>query len=147
MSHLPDEQTLNQLKSLPINDLQLLLTFAGQSRTGKRYELIEHCYTLIKSSKTIREKFEELYNKRFGQGDIPTIPYPKDLKNTLRTTHQQHLNIDVRFFPLTFNEELCLISQPHPVPPVKQLANGSQSLANFYFLLSAQQASGLIVKE
>lgn len=144
MSHLIDEQSLLQLKSLSINDLQLLLTYAGQSRTGKRYELIENCYTLIKSSKTIRDKFEELYNKRFGQGDMPTIPYPKDLKNTLRTTHQQHLNIDVRFFPLTFNEELCLISQPHPIPPVKQLANGSQSLANFYFLLSAQQASGML---
>jgi hypothetical protein len=147
MSHLPDEQSLLQLKSLSINDLQLLLTFAGQSRTGKRYELIENCYTLIKSSKIIREKFEELYNKRFGQGEIPTIPYPKDLKNTLRTTHQQHLNIDIRFLPLTFNEELCVISQPHPVPPIKQLANGSQSLANFYFLLTAQQASGLIVHE
>jgi hypothetical protein len=144
MSHLSDEQSLLQLKSLSITDLQLLLTFAGQSRTGKRYELIENCYTLIKSSKTIREKFEELYNKRFGQGELPTIPYPKDLKNTLRTTHQQHLNIDIRFSPLTFNEELCLISQPHPVPPVKQLANGSQSLANFYFLLTAQQASGLM---
>ena len=80
MSHLPDEQAVLQLKSLPITDLQLLLTFAGQSRTGKRHELIEHCYTLIKSSKNIREKFEELYNKRFGPGDLQTIPYPRDHK-------------------------------------------------------------------
>jgi len=143
MSTLPDEHYLLQLKSLPINDLQVLLTFAGQSRTGKRYELLEHCYTLIKSSKIIRDKFEELYNKRFGQGDVPTIPYPKDLKNTLRTTHQQQLNIDIHFFPLTFNEELCMIYQPHPIPSTKLLANGSQNLVNFYFLLSAQQASGL----
>jgi hypothetical protein len=143
MSHFSDEQSLLQLKSLPITDLQLLLTFAGQPRTGKRYELLEHCYALIKSSKIIREKFEELYNKRFGQGDIPTIPYPKDVKNTLKTTHQQQLNIDIRFFPLTFNEEICVIYQPNPIAPVKQLANGSQSLVNFYFLLSAQQASGL----
>ena len=142
MSHLSDEQIILQLKSLSITDLQLLLTFAGQSRTGKRYDLIEHCYSLIKASKIIREKFDELYSKRFGQGDIPTIPYPKDLKNTIRNTHQQHLNIDIRFVPLTFNEELCLISQPYPIPPIKQLANGSQTLVNFYFLLSAQQASG-----
>ena len=143
MSHLIDEQILLQLKSLSITELQLLLTFAGQSRTGKRYDLIEHCFNLIKSSKIIREKFEELFNKRFGQGEMPTIPYPKDLKNTIRTTHQQqHLNIDVHFIPLTFNEEVCLISQPYPIPPIKQLANGSQTLVNFYFLLTAQQASG-----
>jgi hypothetical protein len=142
MSNLSEEHYLIQLKSLPINDLQTLLTFAGQSRTGKRYELLEHCYTLIKSSKLIRDKFEELFNKRFGQGDIPTIPYPKEFKNISKTSHQQQLNIDIRFFPLTFNEELCIISQPHPIPPVKQLINGSQNLVNFYFLLSAQQASG-----
>lgn len=148
MSRLVDEQILLQLKSLPITELQLLLTFAGQSRTGKRYDLIEHCFNLIKSSKIIREKFDELYNKRFGQGEMPTIPYPKDLKNTIRTTHQQqHLNIDVRFIPLTFNEEVCLISQPYPVPPIRQLANGSQTLVNFYFLLTAQQASGEILEE
>jgi hypothetical protein len=146
MSNLSDDHYLVQLKSLSINDLQLLLTFAGQSRTGKRHELIEHCYTLIKSSKIIREKFEELYNKRYGQGDIPTIPYPKDLKNTLKTTYQPQLNIDIRFFPLTFNEELCIISQSHPIPPVKQLPNGTQNLVNFYFLLSAQQASGLKIE-
>lgn len=139
---MSDEQILLQLKSLSIPDLQLLLTFAGQSRTGKRYDLMEHCYTLIKTSKFIREKFDELYNKRFGQGDVPTIPYPKDLKTTIRNTHQQHLNIDIRFSPLPFNEEVCLISQPYPIPPIKQLANGSQTLVNFYFLLSAQQASG-----
>jgi hypothetical protein len=149
MSNLPDEHYLVQLKSLPINDLQLLLTFAGQSRTGKRHELLEHCYALIKTSKIIREKFEELYNKRFGQGDIPTIPYPRDLKNTLKTTHhhshlhQQQSNIDIHFLPFTFNEELCIVSQPQPIPPMKHLPNGSQGLVNFYFVLSAQQASGL----
>ena len=141
MSNLSDEHYLIQLKSLPIHDLQILLTFAGQSRTGKRYELMEHCYTLIKTSKTIREKFDELYNKRFGQGELPTIPYPKDIKT--RTTHTQQLNIDIKFIPLTFNEELCMISQPYPISPIKQLPNGAQNLVNFYFLLSAQQASGL----
>lgn len=136
---MSDEQIFSQLKSFSINDLQSLLTFAGQSRTGKRYDLVENCFKLIKSSKTLRDKFDELANKRFGQGDLPTIPYPKDLK---KNTHQQQLNIDIRFFPLTFNEDLCLISPPFPIPSIKQLPNGTQSLANFYFLLTAQQASG-----
>jgi hypothetical protein len=139
MTSLTDEHYLLQLKSLPINDLQLLLTYAGQSRTGKRQELLEHCYTLIKSSKIIRDKFEELYNKHFDQGDIPTIPYPEDSKNLLNT---KQANIDIRFVPFIFNEELCLISPPHVVPPVKQVPNGSQVLVSFYFLLSIQQASG-----
>lgn len=141
MSTITDENYFLQLKSLPINDLQLLLTYAGQSRTGKRYELIEHCYTLIKSSKLIREKFDELYNKRFGQGDLMTIPYPKNLS---KTTHQQQpLSFDRQFVPLTFNEEICTISHSNLISPSKQLPNGSHNLINFYFLLTAQQASGL----
>ncbi len=148
MNNLTDEQRYLQLQSLPINDLQTLLTFAGQSRTGKRQELIDRCHSLIKSSITIREKCEELHNKRFGQGEKVTIPYPRDSTNTLRTTHHhlhsnQQQNIDIRFAPFTFNEDLCIISPPHTVASTKQPANGSQSLVNFYFLLSAQQASGL----
>lgn len=149
MTNFSEEHYVLQLKSLPINDLQLLLTYSGQSRTGKRHELLERCYTLIKSSKLIRDKLEELYNKRFGQGDLPTIPYPHDSKNPLRIpshhlpSHQQQLNIDIRFFPFTFNEEICMISPPNPIPPVKHISNESQTLVNFYFLLSAQQASGL----
>lgn len=140
MSH---EQYLQQLKSLSINDLQLLLTYAGQSRTGKRYELIEHCYTLIKSSKLIQEKFEELYNKRCGQGDTVTIPYPKDLKNhSQKTQQQQQINHERQFIPLTFNEDICTISHSNLISPSKQLPNGLHTLANFYFLLTAQQASG-----
>jgi hypothetical protein len=142
MTNFTNEHYLLLLKSLPVNDLQLLLTFAGQSRTGKRHELLEHCSNLIKTSKMIREKSEELYNKRFGQGDLPTIPFPRDFKSLSKTKHQQHLNIDIRFFPLTFNEELYIISQSYPIPPVKQMPNGSQALVNFYFLLTAQQASG-----
>ena len=149
MSHLTDEQRYLQLQSLPINDLQTLLTFAGQSRTGKRQELMDRCHSLVNSSITIREKCEELHNKRFGQGEKPTIPYPRDATNTLRTgnNHQhlhsnQQVNVDIRFAPFTFNEDLCVISPPHAVPPSKQTANGPQSLVNFYFLLSAQQASG-----
>ncbi|CAF1034783.1 unnamed protein product [Rotaria sp. Silwood1] len=147
MTNLSDEHYVLQLKSLSINDLQLLLTYSGQSRTGKRHELLERCYLLIKSSKLIRDKLDELYNKRFGQGDLPTIPYPQDLKNTVKTTHhhlpihQQPANVDIHFLPLTFNEELCVISPPYPVPPVKHTTNESQNLLNFYFLLSAQQAS------
>jgi hypothetical protein len=148
MNNLSDEQRYLQLQSLPINDLQTLLTFAGQSRTGKRVELVEKCQALIKSSTTIREKCEELYNKRFGQGDLTTIPYPRDSTNTLRSTHHhlhsnQQQNIDIRFAPFTFNEDLCVISPPHTVASAKQSANGPQSLVNFYFLLTAQQASGL----
>ncbi|UJR25613.1 hypothetical protein I4U23_006965 [Adineta vaga] len=147
MNTLTDEQRFIQLQSLPINDLQTLLTFAGQSRTGKRQELIERCHNLIKSSIPIREKCEELHNKRFGQGDKPTIPYPRDSTNTIRTgqhpmhTNQQQ-NIDIRFAPFTFNEDLYVISPPHTVASAKQSTNGPQSLINFYFLLSAQQASG-----
>ena len=153
MTNSTGESYLLQLKSLPVNDLQSLLTFAGQSRTGKRHELLDRCHSLVQSSKMTRDKFEELYNKRFGQGDLPTIPYPKDLKNTfktahhhLQTHHQQQLNIELHFSSLTFNEELFMISPPCPIPPVKQLNNDSQSLANFYFLLSAQLASGLTTK-
>lgn len=148
MSHLTDEQRYLQLQSLPINDLQTLLTFAGQSRTGKRQELMDRCHSLVNSSITIREKCEELHNKRFGQGEKVTIPYPRDATNTLRTGNHQHLhsnqqvNVDIRFAPFTFNEDLCVISPPHAVPPSKQTPNGPQSLVNFYFLLSAQQASG-----
>jgi hypothetical protein len=152
MNNLTDEQRYLQLQSLPINDLQTLLTFAGQSRTGKRQELIDRCHSLIKSSITIREKCEELHNKRFGQGEKITIPYPRDSTNTLRTTHHhlhsnQQQNIDIRFAPFTFNEDLCVISPPHTVASAKQSANGPQSLVNFYFLLSAQQASGFLFKK
>jgi hypothetical protein len=146
MSSLTNEHYHLLLKALPVNDIQLLLTYAGQSRTGKRQELLEQCSNLIKTSKIIREKCEELYNKRFGQGDLPTIPYPRDLKNLSKTIHQQHLNLDIHFLPLTFNEELCIISQSYPIPPVKQMPNGAQALVNFYFLLTAQQASGLKIK-
>lgn len=149
MTGLTEEHYLLQLKSLPINDLQLLLTYSGQSRTGKRHELLEKCYALIKTSKLIRDKLEELYNKRFGQGDVLSIPYPQDSKNTSRPTQNPHLhpnqqasNINLNFVPLTFNEELCTISPPYPIKAVKQLTNESQALVNFYFLLSAQQASG-----
>jgi hypothetical protein len=148
MNNLTDEQRFSQLQSLPINDLQTLLTFAGQSRTGKRHELIERCHTLMKSSKIIREKCEELHNKRFGHGDLPTIPYPRDSTNTLRPAHHHHshshqqANIDVSFLPFTFNEDICVISPPYTVAPGKQAANGTQSVVNFYFLLTAQQASG-----
>jgi hypothetical protein len=148
MNNLTDEQLYLQLQSLPINDLQTLLTFAGQSRTGKRQELIDRCQNLIKTSITIREKCEELHNKRFGTGERITIPYPRDSTNTIRTSHHQlhsnqQQNIDVRFSPFTFNEDLCVISAPHTVASAKQSANGPQSLVNFYFLLTAQQASGL----
>lgn len=148
MNNLTDEQRYHQLQSLPINDLQTLLTFAGQSRTGKRQELIDRCHNLIKSSITIREKCEELHNKRFGQGDKVTIPYPRDATNTSRSSHHQlhsnqQQNIDIRFAPFTFNEDLCVISPPHTVASSKQSASGPQSLVNFYFLLTAQQASGL----
>jgi hypothetical protein len=151
MSNLTDEQRYLQLQTLPINDLQTLLTFAGQSRTGKRQELIERCHSLMKTSITIREKCEELHNKRFGQGEKATIPYPRDSTNTMRTTpHHLHANqqqnIDIRFTPFTFNEDLCVISPAHTVASAKQSVNGPQSLVNFYFLLSAQQASGLRIK-
>lgn len=147
MNNLTDEQRFSQLQSLPINDLQTLLTFAGQSRTGKRQDLVDRCHSLIKSSITIREKCEELHNKRFGAGDKLTIPYPKDTTNTSRQPHHhshanQQSNIDVRFAPFTFNEDLCVVSPPHIVQSAKQSANGPQSLVNFFFLLSAQQASG-----
>ncbi|CAF1044545.1 unnamed protein product [Adineta steineri] len=146
MNNLTDEQHYQHLQSLPINDLQTLLTFAGQSRTGKRQELIDRCHVLIKSSITIREKCEELHNKRHGLGEKQTIPYPRDSTNTLRTGHHQmhsnqHQNIDIRFAPFTFNEDLCVISTPHTVASSKQSSNAPQSLVNFYFLLSAQQAS------
>ncbi|CAF0997018.1 unnamed protein product [Rotaria sordida] len=146
MNNLTDEQRYLQLQSLPINDLQTLLTFAGQSRTGKRQELVDRCHALMKSSMVIREKCDELHNKRFGQGEKPTIPYPRDSTNTLRTTHHhlhsnQQQNVEIRFAPFTFNEDLCVISPPHAIAPSKQSANGTQSLANFYFLLTAQQAS------
>lgn len=149
MNSLTDEQRFLQLQSLPINDLQTLLTFAGQSRTGKRNELLERCHTLIKSSKLIREKCEELHNKRFGQGELPSIPYPKDSTNTIRAAHHhshthQQTSIEINFSPFTFNEDLCVILGPSNVPPAKQAPNGSQSLVNFYFLLTAQQASGMI---
>ena len=147
MNSSSDEQRFIQLQALPINDLQTLLTFGGQSRTGKRNELIDRCLALVKSSKIIREKCDELHNKRFGHGELPTIPYPKDSTNTPRTgNHHSHSNqqqnIDVRFAPFTFNEDLCVISPPHTVASAKQGANGPQSLVNFYFLLTAQQASG-----
>ena len=147
MNSSSDEQRFIQLQALPINDLQTLLTFGGQSRTGKRTELIDRCLALVKSSKIIREKCDELHNKRFGHGELPTIPYPKDSTNTPRTgNHHSHSNqqqnIDVRFAPFTFNEDLCVISPPHTVASAKQGANGPQSLVNFYFLLTAQQASG-----
>jgi len=147
MNNLTDEQHFSQLQSLSINDLQTLLTFAGQSRTGKRQDLLDRCQSLIKSSITIREKCEELHNKRFGSGDKATIPYPKDATNTSRPTHHHshanhQSNIDVRFAQFTFNEDLCVISPPHIVPSAKQSANGPQSLMNFHFLLTAQQASG-----
>lgn len=147
MNNPTDEQRFLQLQSLPINDLQTLLTFAGQSRTGKRHELIDRCHGLMKTSKIIREKCEELHNKRFGHGELPTIPYPKDATNTMRPnqhhshSHQQ-TNLDINFAPFTFNEDLCTISHPHTVASAKQAANGPQSLVNFYFLLTAQQASG-----
>lgn len=149
MSNLTDEQRYLQLQALPINDLQTLLTFASQSRTGKRQELIDRCQTLMKSSITLREKCEELHNKRFGQGDKPTIPYPKDSTNTLAKGHHQvhsnqQQNIDIRFAPFTFNEDLCVIYPPHTVASAKQSTNGPQSAVSFYFLLSAQQASGEI---
>jgi hypothetical protein len=147
MNNLTDDQRYSHLQTLPINDLQTLLTFAGQSRTGKRQELIDRCHGLIKSSITIREKCEELYNKRFGTGEKSTIPYPRDSTNTIRTAnHHLHTNqqqyIDIRFAPFTFNEDLCVISTPHTIASAKQSANGPQSLMNFYFLLTAQQASG-----
>lgn len=147
MSNITEEQRYLQLQALHINDLQTLLTFAGQSRTGKRQDLIDRCSVLIKSSHLIREKCDELYNKRVGPGEKPSIPYPRDTTNTMRTgQHQTHShqqsNIDVRFAPFTFNEDLCVISPPHTVPPSKQTVNGSQSMVNCYFLLSAQQASG-----
>lgn len=145
MNNSTDEQRFLQLQSLPINDLQTLLTFAGESRTGKRPELIDRCHALIKKSKIIREKCDELHNKRFGSGELPTIPYPKDSTNTMRPSHHHHShhgNIDVTFQPFTFNEDLCVISPPYTVAPAKQTANGTQSLVSFYFLLTAQQASG-----
>ena len=147
MNNPTDEQRFLQLQSLPINDLQTLLTFAGQSRTGKRHELIDRCHGLMKASKIIREKCEELHNKRFGHGELPTIPYPKDATNTTRPNHHhphshQQSNLDINFAPFTFNEDLCTISPPHTVAAAKQAANASQPPVNFYFLLTAQQASG-----
>ena len=59
MNNLTDEQHFSQLQSLSINDLQTLLTFAGQSRTGKRQDLLDRCQSLIKSSITIREKCKQ----------------------------------------------------------------------------------------
>lgn len=150
MNNLSEEQRYQQLQALPINDLQTLLTFAGQSRTGKRQELIDRCHASMKTSMLVREKCEELHNKRFGPGDKPTIPYPRDSTNTVRNAHphlhsNQQSNIDIRFAPFTFNEDICVISPPHTIPSSKQAPNGTQSLANFYFLLTAQQASGLIL--
>ncbi|CAF1297088.1 unnamed protein product [Rotaria magnacalcarata] len=146
MSNLTEEQHYVQLQALPINDLQTLLTFAGQSRTGKRQELIDRCHASLKASMIIRGKCEELHNKRFGLGDKQTIPYPRDSTNTVRNTHlhlhaNQQTNIDICFTPFTFNEDICVISPPHAIASSKQAVNGTQSLANFYFLLTAQQAS------
>ncbi len=69
----------------------------------------------------------------------------------MRTNHHslhanQQQNIDIRFAPFTFNEDLCVISPAHTVPSSKQVASGPQSLVNFYFLLTAQQASGLRIR-
>lgn len=145
MTHVTDEQSLGQLRALPIHDLQSLLTFAGQSRTGKHQELIERCYAFVKSSVSIQEKLDELYNHRYGPGDLATIPYPRDLISLSRTAQQQSQGsiVDVRFQPLTFNEELSLVSPAHRILPVKPPSDMSRTFVNFYFHFTAQQASGL----
>jgi hypothetical protein len=145
MTHIADERSLGQLRSLPIHDLQSLLTFAGQSRTGKQQELIERCYAFVKSSISIQEKLDELYNHRYGPGDLATIPYPRDLIGLARTAQQQSQAsiLDVRFQSLTFNEELALVSPAHRVLPVKPPSDMSRAFVNFYFHFTAQQASGL----
>ena len=144
MTHITDEQFLRQLSSLPIHDLQALLIFAGQSRNGKHQELIERCYAFVKSSISIQEKLNELYNHRYGPGDLATIPYPRDLPSLSRPAQQQQQSslLDVRFQPLTFNEELSLVSPAHRILPVKPPSDMSRTFVNFYFLFTAQQASG-----
>ncbi|CAF4273957.1 unnamed protein product, partial [Rotaria magnacalcarata] len=61
------------------------------------------------------------------------MPYPHDSKSASRITshnvhsHQQPLNVDIHFLPFTFNEEMCVISPPNPIPPVKHVSNESQT--------------------
>ncbi|CAF1007176.1 unnamed protein product, partial [Adineta ricciae] len=55
--------------------------------------------------------------------------------------NNQLQNLDIRFAPFTFNEDVCVISPPHTVGSTKQSTNGPQYSVNLYFLLSAQQAS------
>lgn len=141
-----DEHAFARIYSLPIQDLQSLLTFAGQSRTGKHQDLIDRCYVAMKSSLNIQKKFDELYNHRFGQGSSMTIPYPRDSTNITRTnsTVPMYSNRDVCFIPLTFNEELAVISPAQPIPPVKSTNENPSASFSFYFHLTAQQASGQI---
>lgn len=144
MNQVRDEHALARLYSLPIQDLQSLLTFAGESRAGKHRDLVERCYTAMKSSMVVQNKFDELYNHRFGQGSSMTIPYPRDSKSFSRSnpSMSNQANIDICFLPLTFNEELAVISPAHRIPAVKATVDNSSASYNFFFLLTAQHASG-----
>ena len=138
MNYSIDEQTLRQLRLFPPHDLQSLLTFAGQSRNGKQQDLIERSYLAVKSSINIREKFEELYNHRFGYGELTSIAYPRYSNNDSHIS-----NVDIRFLPLIFNEELAVVLPVHRILPVRPIADLPSTFETLYFLFTAQQASGL----
>ncbi|CAF1594452.1 unnamed protein product, partial [Didymodactylos carnosus] len=155
---MTDERRINLLQLLSINDLQQLLTFVNSSRSGKRHELVERCIQILKSTSIIntqfRDKIDELYNKRFEQGDMVTIPYPRDTtnQNQIRQHHQigthtnsGQLDHDIKFAKFTFNEDLCQISPCMQILPTNQLQQAShlnkQTHVSFCFILNVQQAS------
>ncbi|CAF1281055.1 unnamed protein product [Didymodactylos carnosus] len=153
---MTNERRLNLLQVLPIIDLQQLLTFANSSRSGKRHELIERCAQILKSTPVdhtpFRDKIDELYNKRFEQGDMVTIPYSRDQNQTRlhnqigSNTSAGQIDRDIRFSKFTFNEDLCQVSPCIQILPTNQLQQSSshstkQTHVSFYFILNVQQAS------
>ncbi len=55
----------DMLRSFRCQDLANLLTFTGQSRNGKKAELLDRCLTILKRGNVgVQLKIKEIYNSR-----------------------------------------------------------------------------------
>lgn len=86
----------NMVSSFRVSELQVLLGFAGQNKSGRKHELLLRALHLLKSgcSPAVQTKVKELYRRRFSRA-IDSLPDLAAFKANLHSYFQSEADTSV----------------------------------------------------